>query len=458
MTVRKLWLLILIGIVILSVVINAFILSTLTDKYFKDYMTESYNNHVNQIIKYSKKAISEDDFSIKQMAIELETHLDDPITHIKLYDSDSNLLVDVRVENNIMNNEMMDNHMMMRRMMNTQSEQVDYFDLLDNDKKIGQINITRYSSAENSVSTHMFKASLLTNSLYSIVIAVIISLIIGFYISKKMNNALISTANMAKNIILKDETQFEKTNIYEISIIQRSLEELKTRLKLKQKSRKTLIDELVHQTRTPLTILKTHLEGFADEVIEITPEEIKICENQIENITTIISNMSQMIDAQKDIETINVEEFEFSSMVKQITNGLKAQFNNREIQLLLETNEKVNLITDRYKLSQVIYNIITNAYKYTNRNGHVYIRYKTSDDMLIIQIQDDGIGIKKENLNRIFEAYFQEKNIDVSNGEGIGLYIVKENLEMIKGNIEVTSEVNKGSCFTITIPKKIEIN
>ena len=228
---------------------------------------------------------------------------------------------------------------------------------------------------------------------------------------------------------------------------------LDNKLKLKNKSRKVLIDELVHQTRTPLTVLKTHLEGFSDNIIEMTPEEIKVCEAQIENITAIISNMSNMIDAQKDFDAINIEEFEISALLRQIVNGLKAQFKNKGISLEYNADGKVTLNTDKYKLSQALYNIITNAYKFTNEDGRVTLSYKDADGSLEIKITDNGIGIGKEKVGKIFDAYYRGDTAD--KGDGLGLFLAKESIVKIHGTISVSSELGSGSEFTISIPKDI---
>jgi signal transduction histidine kinase len=440
---------------VISVSINAFVLSSLTDKYFTDYRAENYENHFNEIIEYSKSALLEENLSIKQMAIELETHLDDPITHIKLYDSMGNLLVDVSEDNHMMGSGMMG---MMRDQYNDSDSEIDNIEIIDGGEIIGQLNITRYSSLESSIVARRFKSSLFLNSLYSIAIVLIMALLIGIFISKKMSKDLANTAKMAHDISVGEDTIAKETNIYEIRTIQQSLETLKNKLKLKSKSRKVLIDELVHQTRTPLTVLQTHLEGFSDNIIEMTPEEIKVCENQIENITAIISNMSNMIDAQKDFDVLSIEEFEITALLKQITNGLKAQFDKKHIVLRLDMNQKVVLKTDKYKLSQIIYNILTNAYKYTGENGEVKLSYTHDKENLKLFIEDNGIGIKKEDLDKIFDAYYRGQSVDIKQGEGLGLYLVKENINKINGIIDVSSKVNEGSKFTISIPIKYSHN
>lgn len=451
MTVRKLWLMVLLLTAVISIIINSFILSTLTDKYFSDYRAEEYENHIAEILDYSKNALLSEKLVVEQMAVELETHLDDPITHIKLYDREGSLLVDVsRDIHMIMGRDMM--KMMGSTYDDTDSE-VDNFQVTDNGEVIGQLNITRYSSLEDSIVARRFKSSLLVNSLYSIAIVLILAVFTGVFISGKMSKELTNTAKMANRISIGEDASDTKSNINEIRTIQQNLLGLDRKLKLKNKSRKVLIDELVHQTRTPLTVLKTHLEGFSDNIIEMSPEEIKICEDQIENITAIISNMSNMIDAEKDFEKMNIEEFEISSLLKQITAGLKAQFKSKGIMLDYNADRKIVLKTDKYKLSQAVYNILTNAYKFTPENGKVTLSYIHDDDSMDIVIKDNGIGIGKYEINKVFDAYYSsDKN---TGSDGLGLFLARESIEKIHGEINVSSAPGKGSKFTISIPKDI---
>lgn len=452
MTIRKQWLIALISIAILSVSVNSIVLSTLTDKYFKGYVKENYEKHFEQIVDYISEMLESGNYSVSQMEIQLETHLVDPITRIKVYDKDNNLIIDV-YNNGMMGWGMNGRGMagMMRRNYDSGLEEVDHADITNGQEIIGQVNITKYSSAENSLDTWLFQTSLIENSLYSVGIVLIFSILIGTLISKRMSKDLIQTAEMAQNIDLGNETEVLHSKVKEINVIQQSLESLKTRLKIKQKSRKALIDEMIHQTRTPLTIMKTHLEGMEDGVIEMTPDEIRICEAQIENIASIISNMSGMIDAEKYDDTIKLEEFELNSLIRQIIGGLQMQFEKKKIELVFIEESKININTDKYKLSQAIYNILTNAYKYTDIGGKVIITCKAMATSIQITIEDNGPGIKKEEQAKIFDAYYRSSSFTDKEGEGIGLYVAKENIMKINGTLKVESELNEGSKFIISI-------
>jgi signal transduction histidine kinase len=176
-----------------------------------------------------------------------------------------------------------------------------------------------------------------------------------------------------------------------------------------------------------------------------------ICESQIENLTAMIRNISNMIDADKDIEQLHIEQIEIRQLLKQITDGLRVQFLNKNVQLKLPDKEKIVLKTDRHKLSQAIYNLLTNAYKFSAPGDQVTIDYQQVADSLTISVKDTGAGIHEEDLNRIFDPYFRGKNAGSITGEGIGLYIAKENVQQLGGQISVQSHPGEGSIFSISL-------
>ncbi|MCG8482151.1 MAG: HAMP domain-containing histidine kinase [Clostridia bacterium] len=454
MTIRKQWLLILLLVSIIAIIINAGLLSLLIDQYFTDYITENYEQHVEEIIEYASNTMSIENFSVKQMNVELQTRLDDPITEIKIYDASDNLIIHVYNESQMMGkgNRRMNNGM--GHMMRNRSNIVDDHPIHQNGMVIGRVLITRNGSIEDSIASQMFKASILKNSLISSIVVFLMAIGIGLIVSKRMSRELIETAKQAQNIDLGNEEIIVDSSVREIQTIKQSLRTLGYRLKLKQKSRKKLIDSLVHQTRTPLTILQSYIESVQDDIIEMDKEELKTCENQIDNLTSIISNMSQLIEAEEDIEPLNIEEFDICKELEQIVNGLKPQFNKKNIQLNHTNCQKIMIKTDKYKLKQAVYNIITNAYKYTGNGGTVNIEVKQVDDRLSIIIQDTGAGISENEIKKIFDAYYRGHNAAQTPGEGLGLYIVQKNIKEIEGNIDVRSEAGKGSQFTIEIPLK----
>jgi two-component system, OmpR family, sensor histidine kinase BaeS len=449
MSIRKLWLIVLILVATLSIAINALILTSLTDRYFKTYLSETYDEHIDQMITYVVGSLKEETISLRQMAIELESHLDEPIVKIKLYGPQGVLLV--QVEDRDYDRKDMGRMGMMDFMFRIGEEEVDSFDIMDNGVLLGKLNITKQSSAESSVIAMMFKSRLFINSLISTGFAIVITLLVGAYISKRMSKDLTDTAQFASNIQIGNPLENKPSSIKEINQIQNSLHDLNTRLKIKQKSRKTMVDQLVHQTKTPLTILKSHVEAIEDGVIQISKEELAIFQDQIDHLNNILSNMSTMIDAEKESEILTLETVDIHQLLNQIILGLRSQFDKKGIELKLISTTKVKLLTDPYKLSQVLYNLLTNAYKYTEK-GRVEISVKEDKDTLSISISDTGIGIEPSEISNIFNAYYRGASVTKIPGEGIGLYVVKENLNQLNATIDVQSTLGKGSTFTIKLP------
>ncbi|MBV1756702.1 MAG: HAMP domain-containing histidine kinase [Dethiosulfatibacter sp.] len=449
MTIRKQWLIALILTAVISVAVNSFIFSLLINRYFVNYTEEKYEDHFTQIIDYSKRVLKDYEYSHEQIEVQLESHLSDPIIRIRLYDRNLDLLADVAEPVETINNMMRGN--MMSRMMGSFTNETETLDIIDNGVLLGKITITRHSSIGNSFGTRMFKAALITYSIISFGLVLIFIVVTGSKISKVLSTDLANTAEMAMGVDLGKEFERKTSRIKEIRIIQTSLEALNTRLKMKQKARKRFVDELIHQARTPLTILKNHLEAIDDGIVEMTHDEIKTCEIQIENLTSIISDLSNIVDIGKDEIVLNVEVFELHQLISQIISGIKVQFDKKNIGLDLLSIKKIYIRSDKYRLSQSIYNILTNAYKFTEANGMVTIKYETLQNRLIIDIEDSGIGIPKEEIVKIFDAYHSGES-HKSSGEGLGLYIAKENVEALGGSINVESDLGKGSWFIITIP------
>lgn len=454
MTIRKLLLIFFIGISVLIISINTGILTFLTNRYFSDYLDKNYQTHLNQIIKYTEKVINNKNTSFKQMTLELETHLNDPIIRIQLYSNSGDLLVDVNSNYHIENkmNGKMKNHMMAFQSEN----EVESYKIITQGKIQGTLSITKYSSLENSIISRMFKKTLIINSIFSLIIALVMTIFVGNFLSKKISKSIEETETLANDIQMGLDISTKKTFINEISRLQQRLYELNTRLKIKQKSRKGLIDQLMHQTGTPLTILKTHIEGIEDGFIEVNKKELSVWKNQVENLEAIISNIGGMIDANKEENRVNIEEFEINELINQIIVGLKPQFDKKNISLALLSKNKLYMKSDQYKLSQSIYNLLTNSCKYTPANGSVFIDYKEESGRLILNIKDSGLGISNFDKNKIFDAYYRSNEVFQVKGEGIGLFVVKENLGLLSGKITVESELGKGSDFIIDIPLVLE--
>ncbi len=454
MTIRRQWLLVLVLMSVLAVLINTVILGTLTDQSFTSYLTENYNTHLGQIESDSRAALSSENYSVRQLRLDFETHLQEPITTIRLFDSKGNLLVSVMDpnSNNVIPSNRMMGSRMMDYMMGTDGEETDIIKIEDEGQTVGYLEVVRYSSVENTVTGRLFKLNLWRNSLIAIGIVITLAILLGFFVSKKTSKALIHTASQAQNLDLNETVEVKISKIAEIRTIQERLLELERRLKLKQLGRKQVMDEIVHQVRTPMTILKNHIEGFEDGIVEKTHENYEICHNQIDHITSILSDMNNMLEMGNRDLIVNLETTDLSHLLEKVIKGIGLQFKNKNIAIDVRGSGKLMATTDELLMSQVMYNLLTNAYKFTEPGGSVRVEYSVSGDHALIRISDTGCGISERDLQKLFEAYFRGENAMKTSGQGLGLYVVKENLARLGAEIEVQSTLGEGTIFTIKHP------
>lgn len=461
MSLRQLWLLVLIGISVLVVLVHAVIFSSLTDRYFDDYLQASYDEHLNQIVRYTSRVIEAEDYSVKHMRIELEAHLNDPITAIKLYDPSGELIIEV-YDNETLSSTMMGGMMggrMMDRIVKETSEFVNRIELTRDDELIGILNVTAHSLEESSFVSMRFKSALIGNSILSIVIGVIMAIIVAIFISKSMSKALLDTKTIAVDLQLGEVHSSKPSSIKEINAIRDTLFELGSRLKLKQTARKSAVDRIVHQVRTPLTVVKSHLEGINDAYIEPDNEEIQLLIERLETMETSIQSIGDVFEVDENDIKPTYENVDIKRTLEQIVNGLKPLFAKSNMILTLnhaytntDQSGKVVINSDNSLISQSVYNLLVNAYKYAGDGSHTNVVYKVEKKCLKIYVEDDGSGIDSNELSKIFDPYYRcQKHYHIQ-GDGLGLMIVKSNIEKLGGSVEVDSIIGKGSKFSLIIP------
>lgn len=461
MKIRTLLFGVVISIAVISIGINTIILTSLTGKDFNAYVQSNYEDHVEQINSYAKQLLLANEISLIQVKMELETHLNDPITGIEILRTDGSSLIDVTTDENTSSkgNYKVKSRMMgemMRDMLDDQ-EITDAYHISDGSKIIGYVYIRRQSSTENSYLSLAFKANLFRNSILSVLIVISLTLLIALFLSKSMSRSLKETSAFAKTLLLDEPHRPKASMIQEITVLQDRLFELRDRLKLRQRSRKTNMDTLVHQARTPLTVLKTHIEAIGDGIIEPTQEEIILCLSQVDTITATLESMGNILDVEDRSIELHKERMDAAVLTDQIVTGLKLQFEKKGISLDYADKESLEMNSDRSVLSQVLYNILTNAYKYTPENGKVTVRTYRKEGMSVIEVQDTGIGIDPSEQKKIFEAYYRSADASNIQGEGLGLYLAGESMKALGGTIEIESNIGKGSRFKLCLPETLKV-
>lgn len=449
MTLRKQLIRMMLIIIFIAIFLNSFISSSFIDNYFKGYVSEQYDENINKIIELAKYMNSEAGVDITQSVRELQNYIKDPIVGITIYDEVGSTIV--MVENEMFN---MHNNMMMGRQYVVEEDQ---FELKDRFKNLGRVSVFRNSSVTNSDTVRLFKKSLLWGAFVSAVLVVFITIGLILIISKRIVSDLVRAADHAKAIELGNDIEYDISNIVEIKTLQLTLYNLSSKLRIQKSSRREKVDQLTHETRTPLTILKSHCEGALDGIVEMDKERLNRCIKQIDHLSNMLENIEEVIDYNDgDERSLVITKIDAIKNILKIMSGLQLQYDTKGIRLLYDGPVTMTVHLDEVMLDQILYNILTNAYKFSEKGGVVTINVTPlEEEKFKIAISDTGIGIRPEDVATVFDAYFRSHNALSEQGDGLGLYITKEHISKMGGTVTIESTLGVGTVLNIVLPIKM---
>ena len=229
-------------------------------------------------------------------------------------------------------------------------------------------------------------------------------------------------------------------------------EELITQLKL------SFFTDVSHELRTPLTLITGPLEYILrDESLSgKVRDTLKIIKKNSDRMQRLVGQILDFSKIQNSKMKLRVQYVDIISFTKEIINYFTTLSQERHISLNFNTQlSKVNLWVDKDKLEKVIFNLLSNAFKYTSDGKNIWVSMKDDGNAVLLQIQDEGVGIKREKQKVIFNRYENvvPDSIYAPLSSGIGLSVAKELVEMHYGSINVESEFGKGSLFTVRLLK-----
>lgn len=245
------------------------------------------------------------------------------------------------------------------------------------------------------------------------------------------------------------------SDIKEIKNLQENINFLSKSLNKQENIRKQYAQDISHELRTPLTNLKLSIEALGDGMLPLNEDTINSLNLEINRLQSLIDNLKNSFNESVSMDKLYIERVNVSDLLLDISHGFTGNFLNRNISLGKDIKKDVYMKTDRTKLSQIIQNLLTNAIKAIDRNGHIDIVLTENNKNITIKIKDNGIGIDEDKLNMIFERFYRidDSRNTKTNGIGLGLSISKNYIEALNGKIDVESEKGVGTCFTITFDK-----
>lgn len=227
-----------------------------------------------------------------------------------------------------------------------------------------------------------------------------------------------------------------------------------THERIKEKEAREFLAIASHELRTPLSYVRGYTEALLDGVADtkdVQKRYLATIHNETSRMERVVNDLLDLAQLERSTYAITKEKIRLDQIINQVVERYRPDFEKKGVSLYSLGKEPLWMIGDEDRIIQILVNLLDNALRYTPPNGSVTIKTDQNEEDIIIQVLDTGVGISKEDLEKLGEMFFR---VDKSRsrdhgGTGLGLAIVKQIIEKLNGRLEVESELGKGTIFTI---------
>ncbi|GMQ63365.1 HAMP domain-containing sensor histidine kinase [Vallitalea sp. AN17-2] len=437
-------------IISLVTVIVIIILSNIGIKYyFTDYLIEQNKVDNEEIITYVNTSIENDGIIDNRELSYLKQQAHFKNVEIVLQDIDKEII--------FVSSMGMGKGMGMGNSMHKEPFKEDYTylekKLTYEGQTIGYLSIGHYKNIITAKEDNDFIYTINILYVISFFIAVLLAIFLSLLLVRRLTRPIIEIKDSTHNISKGNYERVKSinTDTKELNELATSIEELARQLSEQEQLRKRLSNDISHELRSPLAVLRSQIEALMDGVLEPSPERLAKLNDEIVRMTKLINDLNELVIVESEHLRLNTSKVNVENELSTIIEGFIPLMDSKDIKLIGQLEKDIFINGDRDRLKQIFVNLLTNAYKYTNRGGSVKVTLTKNTDEAIIRFIDSGIGIKKEDLTYVFQRFYRgdESRSRKTGGAGIGLSIVKELVKAHEGIITVDSELGKGSIFTI---------
>ena len=217
-------------------------------------------------------------------------------------------------------------------------------------------------------------------------------------------------------------------------------------------TQRRFISDASHELRTPMSVISAQCELALEKPMSEEEYEraLKVISRQSQKMSKMINDMLDFTRMEAGSEKYPMETIDMTELVSSVCQDM-ALIREKNIKLDFEAEKGIVFTGNRLLLSRLLINLISNAYRYGNQNGHIWVCLKREAQKIHLSVKDDGIGIAKGEQDKIFQRFYQSDNSHSGEGVGLGLSMAGEIARFHGGEITVSSEINKGSKFTVIL-------
>jgi two-component system sensor histidine kinase BaeS len=292
----------------------------------------------------------------------------------------------------------------------------------------------------------------------------LVALLVGLWLTWKLTAPLKRLIPAIAKIADRDfNFQLAVTTKDEYGKVTEALNQMTQQLRQSEELRKNLVANVAHELRTPLSVLQCQLENIQQNGDAVLPETLLPMQDEVFRLTILVDDLHQLTLAEAGQLPLVKKEVDLSRLLEQLIENIRLEAQDKQVEVtLIKPSSIRQIVMDSHRMTQVFYNLLMNAIRYTLPGGNIKIWLKDYEqrkgiEYMKVSIVDTGIGIEKELLPHIFERFYRVEGSRSRNtgGMGLGLAIVKQFVEAHQGIIEVESEVGHGTTFKVFLPLNV---
>lgn len=320
---------------------------------------------------------------------------------------------------------------------------------------------------DNKLTVQSLSSEIFAIVFEAMAVGLVISVLLSLFLAKTMVTPIQDLTRAAERVAAGDFSQKPQSSARdEIGVLTRTfndmasqLEDTLDNLRRSEQMRREFVANVSHELRTPITSIRSYAETLQESCGSIPPETeqnfLKVIVGESDRMTAIVSDLLTLSRFDAGSYTFTFEEFSFENSLCEVYNATLLEAKKHHHVFTFECKGALPSIRgDRARLEQVLINMVSNAIKYTPDGGRIRMTAGCEDDMVWASVQDNGIGIPKDDVPRVFERFYRvdKARSRESGGTGLGLSIAQEIVARHDGRLSLQSRQGKGTTITVELP------
>lgn len=334
----------------------------------------------------------------------------------------------------------------------------DWTEIVINGNTVGYFWVDAKAPPRQNRLTQSIGKSIIRSMLIGLILTTLLALLLGSILTGRLTGPLKELTSAVRRVGKGElSTHLEVKGQDDIAMLGQAFNQMTEQLVRNEDVRRNMVADIAHELRTPLTIISGKLESIQEGVLPMTPETLLTIQDETIRLRRLVQDLQQLSLAEAGKLPMHQHNIDLYIILERIFEQFAFEFEERGIQGELRGQSQV-LQADPDRLTQVFVNIIGNALLHTSSGEKITVTLDEAKRWIRVTVEDTGVGIPSDELEHVFDRFYRvdQSRDRETGGTGLGLAIAKEFVQAHGGEIEVRSELGRGTCFSILLPTNRE--